>query len=177
MQRNKQQRLGAEDWLKAGLAALCSDGPDLLKAEPLARRIGTTKGSFYWHFKDVHAFHERLLSDWEERAAAPAQDSVENPVLELRSSLQHIVETLPGAEVAIRAWAQANPHAKVAVSHVDTARLEHLENLLSQIGISNPEMARILYSAAIGMASLQSQSEVSDRESIGSLVDLILALR
>ncbi|WP_159453996.1 hypothetical protein [Roseovarius albus] len=48
---------------------------------------------------------------------------------------------------------------------------------MSQTGISNPEMARILYSAAIGMASLPSRGEVSDQDSIGSLVDLVLALR
>ncbi|MEH6751885.1 MAG: TetR family transcriptional regulator, partial [Paracoccaceae bacterium] len=36
----------------AGLAALAEAGPVALKAEPMARRLGTTKGSFYWHFAD-----------------------------------------------------------------------------------------------------------------------------
>ncbi|SLN22933.1 hypothetical protein ROA7450_00893 [Roseovarius albus] len=113
MQQNKQHRLGVEDWLEAGLAALISDGPDLLKAEPLARRIGTTKGSFYLHFKDVHAFHERLLSYWTERTICPVQDISKNPVSELRDYLQSLVERTSDADDAIRSWGQANPYAKL----------------------------------------------------------------
>ncbi|MFN3661424.1 TetR family transcriptional regulator [Yoonia sp.] len=42
-----------EDWLMAGFRALASHGPSALRAAALARDLGTTKGSFYWHFKDL----------------------------------------------------------------------------------------------------------------------------
>ena len=37
------------------IAALAETGPEALKAEPLAARLGVSKGSFYWHFRDVPA--------------------------------------------------------------------------------------------------------------------------
>ena len=64
----RRPRLTRDDWLLTGLTALCEGGPGTLGAEPLARRVGATKGSFYWHFKDVPDFHGQLLGRWEKAA-------------------------------------------------------------------------------------------------------------
>jgi AcrR family transcriptional regulator len=36
--------------------------------EPLAERLGATKGSFYWHFRDRSALREAAVSQWERTA-------------------------------------------------------------------------------------------------------------
>ncbi len=181
MQNETQQRLGVKDWIDAGFAALTADGPDLLKAEPLARRIGTTKGSFYWHFKDVPTFHQVLLDAWEGRVSMPAPDTSVKPVTQLRDFVQSLVEPSSTLDAAIRAWATASPLAQVNLTRVDESRLKYLQSLLSQTGIGNPEMARIIYAAAIGMTSLPGSGAATDtainKEAIGSLIDLVLALR
>ena len=64
------QRLNPEDWLGAGFRTLAARGPAALKAEVLARDLGTTKGSFYWHFKDVPTFRAQMLALWHARAVA-----------------------------------------------------------------------------------------------------------
>ena len=61
-----RQRLSPDDWLKAGVDALARLGPEGLKAEPLARVLETTKGSFYWHFPDVPTYQKRVLEYWSE---------------------------------------------------------------------------------------------------------------
>ena len=53
-------RLGPEDWVMAGFRALAADGPQAVRAETLARGLGATKGSFYWHFKDLAALHQAM---------------------------------------------------------------------------------------------------------------------
>ena len=50
-------------------------------------------------------------------------------------------------------------------------------DLLAACGIGNPEMARILYASATGMQALQDTARDTAATAIGSLVDLILALR
>src|SRR5215831_5066389 len=55
-----------EDWLRAARLALLHRGPDGVRVEPLARALGVTKGSFYWHFKDRGELMEALLREWEE---------------------------------------------------------------------------------------------------------------
>ena len=54
-------QLSARDWLDQGLKALAARGFTALKAEPLAKAMGVSRGSFYWHLADVDAFHAAIL--------------------------------------------------------------------------------------------------------------------
>ena len=62
-------QLSAKDWLDQGLRTLASSGFTALKAEPLAKAMGVSRGSFYWHFADIGAFHAAILEHWREVAA------------------------------------------------------------------------------------------------------------
>ena len=62
-------QLSAKDWLEAGLDALAASGFTALKAEPLAKALNVSRGSFYWHFADLNAYHSAILGHWREVAA------------------------------------------------------------------------------------------------------------
>src|SRR5258708_17282868 len=62
-------QLSAKDWLDQGLKTLAERGFTALKAEPLAKALGVSRGSFYWHFADIGAFHAAILKHWREVAA------------------------------------------------------------------------------------------------------------
>ena len=181
MTRKPTTRLGPADWLDAGLAALTDTGPEALKAEPLAVRLGVSKGSFYWHFRDVPAFHEALLAGWETGAVSGLTGSIADetaPAARLRALAQSLAGSgLSPAEPAIRSWAQGHAGARYAIARVDEARLTLLQELLAETGIGNPEMARILYAACVGMGILGRTAPEERGDAIGSLVDLVLALR
>jgi AcrR family transcriptional regulator len=57
-------QLSAKDWLDQGLKALAANGVTALKAEPLAKAMGVSRGSFYWHFDDIGAFRTAILAYW-----------------------------------------------------------------------------------------------------------------
>lgn len=181
----RRPRLTQTDWLLAGLDTLCDAGPGALGAEPLARRIGTTKGSFYWHFIDVPAYHQALLDLWaaEIQAALDTATAATTDTARLRETAQAIAAPARNdtaalrAESAIRGWAGDDPAAARTLQRVDEMRLARLHALLSACGISNPEMARILYASAIGMQALRDRDTDQNAAAIGSLVDLVLALR
>jgi AcrR family transcriptional regulator len=59
------RQLGREDWIEAGLRLLCETGPAALRVEPTAKRLGVSKGSFYWHFRDRAAWRDALLAYWD----------------------------------------------------------------------------------------------------------------
>src|SRR5258706_12846792 len=65
------EQLSAKDWLDQGLKTLARSGFTALKAEPLAKAMGVSRGSFYWHFADIGAFHAAILKHW--RDVAPEQ--------------------------------------------------------------------------------------------------------
>lgn len=169
----------------AGFKALTEAGPAALKAEPLARRLGTTKGSFYWHFSDVATYHQALMLHWESRAfrdIVDALDDQDGPVQKLRSL--GLVATASardafggiGLEPAIRAWSRENSAVAQAVARVDGKRMAYLSGLMAEIGLSNPDLTRILYAAFVGTEDLSTRDGVDNASSMGSLVDLILAL-
>src|SRR4030088_863821 len=62
-------QLSAQDWVDHGLKTLARSGFTALKAEPLAKAMGVSRGSFYWHFADIGAFHAAILKRWREVAA------------------------------------------------------------------------------------------------------------
>lgn len=179
-------RLSPEDWLRAGFAALVTEGPQALRAEALARALGTTKGSFYWHFADVPAFHAALLARWvaaAEQALPATLAGAATPAARLR--LLGKVGTaalLPDlcdrpVEPALRAWAHAAPAAAAAVARVDAARLATIRGLLTEMDMTNPEIARLLLGAGIGLAELAARDGSDPTAPLESLVDLVLALR
>ena len=61
-------QLSAKDWLDQGLKALAARGFTALKAEPLAKAMGVSRGSFYWHFADLDAYHQAVIERWQVRA-------------------------------------------------------------------------------------------------------------
>lgn len=180
MTRAAKPRLSRDAWLDAGLAALRQAGPAALGAEPLARRIGATKGSFYWHFRDVPEFQAALLGAWEATELRAMQDSLPadtHAAHQLRVFAQRLATRHDTGEAALRAWAAIHPPAAITIARIDAARRDLLAGLLAEIGITNPEIARLLQAAATGMAALGDDEAGRNADAIGSLADLILALR
>ena len=71
------KRLGPAEWVNAGLKALAKSGFSVLKADTLANRLGISRGSFYWHFADVSAFHTAILRRWRKIALENVIDEIE----------------------------------------------------------------------------------------------------
>ncbi len=151
-------QLSAKDWLDQGLRALARSGFTALKAEPLAKTMGVSRGSFYWHFADIGAYHAAILKHWREVAAEQiianleAASGDDNPVQLL---LRRAFGTKPALENAVRTWATVDPAARSAVQAIDRRRLGYVEKLLSASGlpadVARPR-AQILYWAFLGFA-------------------------
>src|ERR1700732_5046157 len=75
--KNMTDQLSAKDWLDQGLKTLAQNGFTALKAEPLAKAMGVSRGSFYWHFADIGAFHAAILQHWREVATEQVIANVE----------------------------------------------------------------------------------------------------
>src|SRR6185437_12896713 len=62
----ERTRLSAEDWEVAALDLIAEQGVGALAVEALARQLGVTKGSFYWHFRTREALLNAALERWEQ---------------------------------------------------------------------------------------------------------------
>ena len=147
-------RHSARDWVNAGIAALAKSGFAALKADTLAKTLKVSRGSFYWHFADVEAFHAAILERWR-------QIAYENIVAELDGTAEQRMRTLLNRafrvdsplERAVRAWATAQPKAKAMVESVDARRMDYIQSLLVEAGLDPARAAlrtRILYWTYLG---------------------------
>lgn len=172
----KRARLTRQSWIDAGLKSLVNQGPTALAAEPLAREIGTTKGSFYWHFKDVPEFHASIVKDWQGRAFASVVAALSEPGT-AEQRLRRFGESILAdkQDPALRAWARTDKLVAKAIAQVDGERLTYVSNLLRQLGISNPEFAQTCLGALIGLRQLGGKTK--PRPAFDTLIDLVVALK
>jgi AcrR family transcriptional regulator len=150
-------QLSAKDWLDAGLNALAETGFLALKAEPLAKALGVSRGSFYWHFADIGAFHAAILKHWREVAAEQviAEVEQEDHAHPLSPLLRRAFSSRPALEKAVRSWAASDARAREAVQAIDRRRLDYIEAQLRAAGVTGetaPARAQILYWAFLGHA-------------------------
>lgn len=162
--RPPRNSLTRDDWLSAARAALVAEGPAGLRVEALARALGATKGSFYWHFKDLADLSAALLADLEARLTA--QDAAQAHLMPRRRVMALVLDPDSGKDgAALREWALRDPQAQAAQDRQDTARLAMLSATLEESGLGAAAAARgarILLSAQIGMMAL-GDPEAKDR--------------
>ncbi len=164
-------RLRPAEWVNAGLKALAKSGFSVLKADTLANRLGISRGSFYWHFADVSAFHAAILRRWREIAL---QNIIEEPEGTADDRLGALAFRAfagdTGIERAVRAWATADARARAAVEAVDAERIRYLRKLLTDAGVPAVvagTRARLVNWCYLGFAL---SSDKLDRETLRQVV-------
>ena len=176
----KLDNLDKKHWLDFALKELASNGYAALKAQPLAKRLGVTRGSFYHHFTSIDAFNQALIQHWTNSTTMPLIAEVEksgDPRMQLENLLKQALRSGEALERAVRSWAIVNTQVADLVEDVDKHRIQFTEKLLLAAGVppsETPSRARLLYWAAIGrlmMPHPQTQ-QLSDDE-ITKLTHLI----
>jgi len=156
-------QLTAEDWIKAGFRALTIGGPQAIRVEPIARDLHVSKGSFYWHFKDLAALKAAMLAYWEDQATREVIAAIQHMKGSARDRLDALIgqaATTPedvggaGAEPAVLDWARYDDLAAHSVARVTTRRLDYLTSLFAEAGPMAPTHAAIFYAAYLGSSQL-----------------------
>src|SRR5688500_6338079 len=89
--KTEKPPLSAEDWALAALDVIAEQGLAAVAVEPLARRLGVTKGSFYWHFPSREALLVAALERWErteQETVFGKMEAVSDPRVRLRELFQ-----------------------------------------------------------------------------------------
>ena len=126
-------QLSAKDWIDQGIMALIKSGFTALKAEPLAKAMGVSRGSFYWHFKDIGAYHAAILKHWRDVATEQVIADLEVVSKDrdaLALLLRRAFSSTPALENAVRTWATVDPdgsaeHPPMIPASTHTARVSH----------------------------------------------------
>ncbi|APY88731.1 TetR/AcrR family transcriptional regulator [Streptomyces alfalfae] len=173
-------RLTAEDWADAALTAIGEGGLAAVAVEPLAVRLGTTKGSFYWHFANRDALVEAALGRWAEIHTEKAIQEVEaepDPRERVRLLFAGAIgsATSDSLEVALLATA-SHPQVTEALRRVTERRVAYVGELFAGLGFPPAEAARrglLAYSVYLGHVQLGHAvpSVVPEGDGLGAYLD------
>lgn len=161
---NKKERstLSAADWERQALVLIAEAGIRAVAVESLAKRMGVTKGSFYWHFPNRQALLEQSLRRWEEHDAANLQASlgeITDPRERLRSFFRRTGrEGLTHHVYSALSAAADHPLVEPLLERVAERRMAHIKEAYREIGLDPEEAshrARLTYSTYLGFLQLQ----------------------
>jgi len=161
-----REALDRAAWIAGALKIVATDGIDGLRVESLAKQLGVTKGSFYWHFKDRRDLIDAVLDDWR---ASRIQDIRKQTAAELGgelAALRHTIDVYAAAknrkgisiEAAIRLWARQDANGLAVVEEVDAERLACTRRLFLALGLPPAEAAArsaLLYAYVFGFSMMQ----------------------
>ncbi len=157
-----QRRLTRDDWTSAALSAIAEGGLAAVGVEPLAARLGATKGSFYWHFANRDALLEAAISRWEQETTtdvvAEITAAVDAPASQFRRLVAGVIERAEQDRVGPALLASAtHPAVAPALERITAARLSLIATVLQRLGFP-PSQARrralLAYSAYLGHGQL-----------------------
>lgn len=168
-------RRSRDDWIRAATEALSEGGVDSVRVEPLAARLGVTKGSFYWHFSGRDELLMAVLDAWEERGTEAIIEAVDEEAEDPESALRalwrrtHAMAPLMRSELAIRDLAQRDPAVRERVRRVDQRRVSYVRKLFRRLGLP-PALAEartmITYSLLFGDVLIEATHGRTSRERV-----------
>ena len=170
----ERARLSKAAWVEAAFDVLMATGPDAVAVQPLARRLGTTKGSFYWYFHTRDELLDAALVMWEEQvtdsmiarleaAGGPAADQVQQLFAAVTTSARPGELRLlnaAGQQAAGQQVGQQSPGQQAvaaAVERVTLRRIAYVARLLRATGLgaaAAERRARLAYAAYLGYVQL-----------------------
>ena len=181
--------LTPSDWIASATELLVDHGVDAVRVDALARQLGVTRGSFYWHFKDRDDLLRSMLNAWRDAATEQiiTRFDTRHPT-DPRALIRELI-SLPfrgrsarraaSIELAIRGWARRDGMARQAVDEVDERRISYHAQVFSALGFPIGEArarAFALYAYEVAESVLSNQGTDAQKVQRRALVEQLILL-
>ncbi len=178
-----EQKLSRDAWLQRGLEVLRDEGIFGVRVERLARDLGVTKGSFYWHFDNRDDLFESLLEFWVRAYNDPVilhesfgELAPDQGLVALTMMIRE--QRLDRFELAMRSWADHDDRAAGAVKRVYEQRQAFIRGFFTRLGFRGGEadartrlmLCYLSWDPGIGATETMTQSKANVRKAIAVLV-------
>jgi AcrR family transcriptional regulator len=174
--RERQRPLGRDVWLDTARTALIEEGTAGVEINKLAKRLGSSRGGFYWFFKDRAQLLEELLAYWARTSTVVFEQILEIP---RRSGMEKYLAIInlwideeeydPKWDGAVRDWARTSGMVRKVVQGVDRKRIAVLEKIFNEIGYAGKEAhirARVMYYHQVGYYAMGVQESRKERRAL-----------
>ncbi len=141
----KNKGISKDQWLVKALELLELKGFEAVKIERLAKLLGTSRSGFYWHFKNRQDLLQHLLDYWTHEYTSILIDDLEIKKLGADKRLLTAMKTIKNEkltkyDLAMNAWAKADPRVHEAVKKVMKMRLDFSRKIFVELGFDGDEL-------------------------------------
>jgi AcrR family transcriptional regulator len=162
-----------ELWLGAAYEALLESGVDAVKILPLAKKLGLSRTSFYWFFKDREELLAALVTQWRDKNTGNLVKQTEAYAETVAEAMLNVIDcwlddTIFDSkfEFAVRSWALQSADIAAEVRAADRQRLDALTRMFVRFGQDETQAdvrARTTYLTQIGYISMQTEEDIAVR--------------
>jgi AcrR family transcriptional regulator len=180
--------LQPSDWIRIGFSQLAREGIESVRIEVLARELGVSKGSFYWHFRDRDELLMRMLEQWErvEAELLASEESTERDHPNAAARWARFVERSAEPErireeIAVRAWAGRDQRVAVRVAAIERRKVQVIAGVLAEVGFAKQaaeswsEMVLLVYLGWLDRTARDGEFRLAGRALGEFLSELVLA--
>jgi AcrR family transcriptional regulator len=162
--RKKRNPLGRDIWLDTARKALVEEGTAGVEINKLAKRLGVSRGGFYWFFKSRKQLLDELLAYWADTSTILFERILQasgHDGMQAYKEITHLwineSEYDPKWDGAVRDWARTSAAVLKVVRSVDDRRIAYLEQMFLNLGYKGKDAqirARIMYYHQVGYYAL-----------------------
>lgn len=138
------RRKSTIDWVDAAYERFLTEGLHGVRVEAVARDLGSTKGSFYWHFADRAALVAAVMDRWEQEETESfivQANEAPDPLTRLEVLFSAVARRRAPGEHRLYADAVAEGVGQV-VERVSERRVSYVAAALVELGVSQDEARR-----------------------------------
>lgn len=160
----------ADEWADAALEAFAAGGVRAASIPSIARTLGVTKGSFYWHFRGFDDLVKAALKRWEERDKATLDElrAVGNPRRRLIALFQEAMQSTQAQALFVALTGSSMPLVSAAIRRMSERRIRFLQEAYGELGFAEGEArerALLVYAAYVGLLHLRGELSPSLKSS------------
>jgi AcrR family transcriptional regulator len=162
-----------DDWLDLALRTLAAEGVAHVTVLDLSERLGVSRSSFYWYFRNRDDLLEALLSRWEELNTRSIVTQAETPAVSISEAVCNVFRCWVNPEIfsprldfAMREWARRSPKMRKALDRSDGERTAAIKAMFERHGYQERDAfvrARVLYYMQIGYYALDIREPMEER--------------
>lgn len=140
----RRTTLTRDDWLAGAMELLRERGVGGVRILTLAQRMGVSRGSFYWHFKDLADLLGGMREWWDREMTDSVIRHTEAFTVPAPKWLQALGEFILTSglnryDTALRSWAHGDEKTRAVLARVIQKRVGYVTSLFRGAGFSPSE--------------------------------------
>jgi len=160
-------------WLDAAYQLLIESGVDAVKVMPLAKSLGLSRTSFYWHFSDREALLNALIARWQSKNTASLIAQTRLPAKSISEAIFNLFDCWVNPELfdarmdfAIRNWALQSASLKQTLQETDQQRIVAIYHMFLAFNYTEEQAkarARTVYYTQVGYITMMVDEPMPER--------------